>query len=256
MAEASPVLMPPSIVTKAFAPGALLWSGLMAVAAVFAVRDWRLLLFFTLLAGGGVLVSTRYGLSLGRRLWNYRWLLLLNYLFVFFFGASFRYPGTEGWWQWAWFRAAFFTLRFLLLLLVVFLLGGMVRAEDFFAGLLARVSRSGGGKGLRRFLWTVILAYGFLPILKRRVEQLRLGLLARGINLKGSVRTRLRLYPALLLPLLQDLFVRAEQLGGVLQARGFDPEAPRTPFADYRWRYRDWLLVLGSTAGGLLVVLW
>jgi energy-coupling factor transport system permease protein len=97
----------------------------------------------------------------------------------------------------------------------------------------------------------------FAPTMAALAREVREAQESRGIRLDGFYL--LRNGTALLGPLLASVLRFADDLAEALEARGFGGPR-RTPLADYRFRARDWGLVLGAGAvtvgsGALLALL-
>jgi energy-coupling factor transport system permease protein len=86
----------------------------------------------------------------------------------------------------------------------------------------------------------------FAPAMAVLAREVREAQESRGIRLDGIYL--LRNSSALLGPLLASVMRFADDLAEALEARGFGGPT-RTPLAEYRFRARDWALVLGMLAG-------
>lgn len=75
------------------------------------------------------------------------------------------------------------------------------------------------------------IALRFIPTLADEAERIRMAQAARGADLDGPPRVRLRAALALLVPLLISVFRRADELALAMEARGYRGEEGRT-----RWR--------------------
>jgi len=90
----------------------------------------------------------------------------------------------------------------------------------------------------------------FAPTMATLAREVREAQESRGIRLDGLYLLRNGF--ALLGPLLASVMRFADDLAEALEARGFGSPT-RTPLADYRFRRRDWMLVLGM---GMVAVGW
>lgn len=90
----------------------------------------------------------------------------------------------------------------------------------------------------------------FVPTMALLVQEVREAQESRGIRLDGFYL--LRNGTALIAPLLADVMRFADDLAEALITRGFGGSS-RTPLAIYRFRVRDWLLVLATLAMVLLI---
>ena len=157
----------------------------------------------------------------------------------------------------------------LLFALVIGLSNGPVEAVGAVLRLLALVSASvlffavtppetlgdallAGGLSPR---WVFLLegTLRFTPMMARLAQEVRAAQESRGIRLDG--RYLLLNGYALLGPLLASVMRFADDLAEALEVRGFGGPV-RTPLADYRFRWRDWALILatGVLAAGWLVL--
>lgn len=136
-------------------------------------------------------------------------------------------------------------LRLWLLTTTFFLFFRTTAPEDMANALVA----SGAPYALAFILTT---AMQFVPVLARKMSEVRDAQRARGIRLENDVASW-RYYPALIVPLLFQTFLLAEQLAEAMEARGFS--APRRTFARaYTLQPQDWGLILVSLA--LILVGW
>ena len=63
---------------------------------------------------------------------------------------------------------------------------------------------------------------------------------ARGINFNaGNLLTRIKHLVPILIPLFVNSFKRAEELATAMEARGYDPNAPRTHYRQLVWYKND-----------------
>jgi len=103
------------------------------------------------------------------------------------------------------------------------------------------------------FAFVLSASMQFVDLLIRRAVFIRDAQRARGIPLEGVWGT-LRYFPALAGPLLIQAFKFADELAEALEARGFG--APGRRFRNEpHFRWVDWLVVIVSSAGVVLVFL-
>lgn len=92
----------------------------------------------------------------------------------------------------------------------------------------------------------------FVPTTLRDLSDLRDAGRLRGIAAEGPPWQRIAAWRVLLVPLLIATIRRGLQLGEAMEARGFDPNRPRTLRHNIAWRLRDWaalFLAVGYVAG-------
>ncbi len=233
---------------RRFDQRALAWTGLMLLTILLAITSWSVLLLFSVL----VAIAIRFSLpdpgNSWQRLRGFYWFYLLNFIFILFFSG---YPHSVlDWHEWlpAIQRAAFYTLRLINIIALMLYLAHWLRAEELIMGLIsATTGRGVVGRLWQRLLWTVLFAYHFLPLLRRDVQRMRMSVLARGMEFKGALAKRIRVYLAFMVPLLNSLFRRADALVTVLATRHFDPGGRRTMYREYCMQPRDWSLTILAT---------
>ena len=104
------------------------------------------------------------------------------------------------------------------------------------------------------FAFILTTAMQFVPIIQRRLAEVRDAQRARGIRLEGDLAS-LPNYPALLVPLLISSFQLADQLAEAMESRGFG--SPHRTFAvAYRLQWQDYGLLLLAVAGLVAVGYW
>lgn len=136
-------------------------------------------------------------------------------------------------------------LRVGLLTTTFFLFFRTTAPEDMANALVA----SGAPYALAFILTT---AMQFIPVLTRKMSEVRDAQRARGIRLENDIASW-RYYPALIVPLLFQTFLLADQLAEAMEARGFS--APQRTFARaYTLRLGDWGLIFVALA--LMLVGW
>lgn len=228
----------------------------MLLTILLSIRNWTLLLLFTIAVTATIRFSLPRPADSLRRLLGFYWFYLLNFIFILFFTEHlFSFQNWSEWLDSSWGWAAFYTLRLVNIIALMLYLGYWLRADEL---ILSIISGTSGGKTtiplLQHLLWTLLFAYHFLPLLRRDVQRMRMSVLARGLSFRGALTQRLRVYLTFLVPLLNSVFRRADALVKVLATRHFDPGSRRTTYHIYRMQSRDWFLVFLSTlACGWLV---
>jgi energy-coupling factor transport system permease protein len=106
------------------------------------------------------------------------------------------------------------------------------------------------------YAFAFILSTGmqFVPVIQRRLIEVRDAQRARGIRLEGDLAS-LPNYPALLVPLLVSSFQLADQLAEAMESRGFGRPG-RTSAVQYRLRWMDYTLFLVAAASLLAALRW
>jgi energy-coupling factor transport system permease protein len=106
------------------------------------------------------------------------------------------------------------------------------------------------------YAFAFILSTGmqFVPVIQRRLAQVRDAQRARGIRLEADLAS-LPNYPALLVPLLISSFQLADELAEAMESRGFG--SPHRTFATkFRLGWRDYGLLLLAAISLTSVVCW
>ena len=106
------------------------------------------------------------------------------------------------------------------------------------------------------YAFAFILTTGmqFVPVIRRRLAEVRDAQRARGIRLERDLAS-LPNYPALLVPLLISSFQLADQLAEAMESRGFG--TPHRTFAvEYKMHWQDYGVLLLAAAGLVTVAFW
>ena len=93
---------------------------------------------------------------------------------------------------------------------------------------------------------TIAIALRFIPTLLEETMRIMKAQASRGVDfINGKLREKLRAIIALIVPLFISAFQRSEELANAMEARGYDPSAPRTRYRQLTWKTRDtWALLL------------
>ena len=182
--------------------------------------DW--LLAELLLLGGLILV-------VGEGRAYLRWLSLVAVMSLSWFAIA--------WWAFDLFTAVTASLRLVALTSTFFLFFRTTAPEDLGNALVK--------SGLPyEFAFVLSTSVQFVPVIGRKAQNIVDAQRSRGIPLEPGL-SALRHYPALLAPLLIQAFQLADELAEAMEARGFGRPG-RTFFRDYRLRWLDWLLLVGT----------
>lgn len=86
----------------------------------------------------------------------------------------------------------------------------------------------------------ISIALRFIPTIMDEAVKIANAQRSRGMNLdEGNLIKRLKRMVPILIPLFVDSFKRAEELATAMEARGYDPAAPRTHYRQLSWAGRD-----------------
>lgn len=101
------------------------------------------------------------------------------------------------------------------------------------------------------------IALRFVPTIMDETNKIMKAQRARGINFNAeNLLTRIKHLVPILIPLFVNSFKRAEELATAMEARGYDPNAPRTHYRQLVWHKNDaWAgLVLLIVTVGLVCI--
>lgn len=93
---------------------------------------------------------------------------------------------------------------------------------------------------------TIAIALRFIPTLLEETMRIMKAQASRGVDfMQGKLKEKLRAIIALIVPLFISAFQRSEELANAMEARGYDPSAPRTRYRQLVWAGRDtWALLI------------
>jgi len=218
--------------------------GLLAQSLVFYLIMMALLL-------GGLLWS---GVGTGALLRNFRPILILVAItFVYHilfsdrqseplfevFGFAITGGGVS--------KAAFFSLRLLLFVSMVFLVtltNSPSELAEAVTKLFSPLSRF--GLPVQELGLILFIAIRFIPILYEEFMTVRNAQIIRGVDFSGNLVNRIRKTAAVLVPVLVGAIGRADELALAMEARGYKSGRPRTYYSRTRFNRDAWLFLAGS----------
>lgn len=84
------------------------------------------------------------------------------------------------------------------------------------------------------------IALRFIPTIMNEATEITNAQRSRGMNFnEGNLFKRIKHMVPILIPLFVNSFKRAEDLATAMEARGYDPDAPRTHYRQLHWHRRD-----------------
>lgn len=101
----------------------------------------------------------------------------------------------------------------------------------------------------------ISIALRFIPTLLEETERIMKAQASRGVDFKeGTLKEKISAIISLIVPLFISAFSRAEELANAMEARCYNPEAPRTRYKQLKWALRDTLAIVTSLvlAAGIL----
>lgn len=91
------------------------------------------------------------------------------------------------------------------------------------------------------------IALRFIPIIMDETTKITNAQRSRGMNFsEGGLIQRIRRLNPIIVPLFTDAFKRAEELAVAMEARGYDPDSPRSHYRQLQWHRRDTTTVIIS----------
>lgn len=91
------------------------------------------------------------------------------------------------------------------------------------------------------------IALRFIPTIMDETTKITNAQRSRGMNFsKGGLIQRIRRLNPIIVPLFTDAFKRAEELAVAMEARGYDPDSPRSHYRQLHWHRRDTTTVIIS----------
>lgn len=92
---------------------------------------------------------------------------------------------------------------------------------------------------------TISLALRFIPTLLEETDRIMKAQASRGVDFEhGSFKEKVRAIISLIVPLFISAFQRSGELADAMEARGYDPSAPRTKYRVNKWHTRDTICIL------------
>ncbi|MCP4684748.1 MAG: energy-coupling factor transporter transmembrane protein EcfT [bacterium] len=144
-------------------------------------------------------------------------------------------------------KAAFFSLRLLLFVSMVFLVtltnspSELAEAVTSLFRPLARI-----GLPIQELGLILFIAIRFIPILYEEFVTVRNAQTIRGVDFTGSLMNRIRKTTSVLVPVLVSTIGRADELALAMEARGYKSGRPRTFYSRTRFDRHAWLFLTGS----------
>jgi energy-coupling factor transport system permease protein len=126
----------------------------------------------------------------------------------------------------------------------------LVRTMDAIASVVHPLTRGRGN-----LLVVSGIAIAFVPMLIQTAKRVRAARIARGEPGGKGVVANARFAAAAAVPLFAAVFRSADELAEAMEARGFDPAARRTVFADLRIAGRDRVLIAAIAAWAAVALL-
>ena len=104
---------------------------------------------------------------------------------------------------------------------------------------------------------TVSIALRFIPTLLEDANRVVRAQSSRGVDFAhGHLAKRITGLTSLIIPLFVSSFIRSEELANAMECRGYDPRLKRTRYRTLRFRFTDFIALLGVSAilAGVIVL--
>ena len=104
---------------------------------------------------------------------------------------------------------------------------------------------------------TISIALRFIPTLLDETDRIMKAQSSRGVDFKhGKLSSRIKAIVSLIIPLFISSFQRSEELADSMEARGYNPKAPRTRYRVLRLKLNDlFTFVIVSVILALIIVI-
>ncbi|WP_235775683.1 MULTISPECIES: energy-coupling factor transporter transmembrane component T [Paenibacillus] len=220
---------------------------------LLGMKDFLPLILAALMTGALLAAG---GISRKRARWFYRpflpMFLLLWLLSAFYWSTSsgslaFSAEGAE--------KGGLAVLKLLLLMSLGFIFTETTSGAPLREGLewvISPLRRF--GVRTRNWSLAVSVTLQFVPWVLGTVDELRLALASRGgRKRRGPARWTPRRLSLMAVPLVLQVITMGDELSTAIEARGYDPDKPRTPWLQLKWRRKDTLaLIIVLLAAALL----
>ena len=202
----------------------LLWTLLCTTGALLFVRPWWMLGLGLFTLGGALLLGADLP-SLVRRLKGLLPVFALLFLVQVLFTANGMLRGMT-----------------MAMRLAVLLCAASVMARENSRRVIAALTKMGVPY---LFSFLLLTALRFLPFFREAFSDAMTAIQLRGIDPRAlPIRKKFRLYGRLVLPVVADAVVKAQNLAIVMEARGFGALPKRTSYLNVAMTAGDWLLTL------------
>ncbi len=217
----------------------------IAVMSVTVIAQlWESLLWISILTSLIVLSAKVSSSELFRTIWSFRFFYVITLLLHSIlskgeilidlpFEMGVTVEGIE--------RGIFFSIKILLLSLVIMPFFRSTHPSQFSSGALSSVPSTGI---FQRISLIFGLAVRFLPMLMDEFERIRWAQVSRGLDIRGSWSRRIRGIGILIAPMMGAAFLRAENLSTAMQSRGFIIDQPRSSYRKDKFGWYDALFCI------------
>lgn len=101
------------------------------------------------------------------------------------------------------------------------------------------------GVPIHKIAMAISLALRFVPTLIEETNRIMKAQASRGVDYNhGKFKEKVQAIISLIIPLFMTAFLTSGELADAMEARGYDPDSPRTRYKTYHWSLRDTMSVL------------
>ena len=144
------------------------------------------------------------------------------------------------WIQWGWFsvysdaiyQTLYIVVRLMMMIIITTILTATTKPLDLTLG-IEKLLHPFEKIGLPAHIIAMMIsiALRFIPTLIEETQRIMNAQASRGVDLEnGSMKEKVMAILALIVPLFVSAFDRADQLANAMEARGYDPQKPRTRY--------------------------
>lgn len=171
------------------------------------------------------------------------------------------------WFKWGWFtiysdaviQTLYIVIRLTLMIVLTTILTATTKPLDLTLG-LEKLLKPFEAIGLPTHIIAMMIsiALRFIPTLIEETQRIMNAQASRGVDLEnGSLKEKVMAILALIVPLFVSAFDRADQLANAMEARGYDPNRPRTRYKTLKMGNADYMVLCASMAVLIIdIVLW
>ena len=158
----------------------------------------------------------------------------------------------------AFYQCAYIILRLVMMLCITMILTSTTKPMDLTRGLEWGMAPLKLIKfPVHIIAMTISIALRFIPTILEETSRIMKAQESRGVDfVHGSLKVKFRAVVSLVIPLFISAIDRSEELANAMEARGYDPNAPRTSYQKLHFHLADlWaLLIVLVLFGGVLTL--
>lgn len=98
---------------------------------------------------------------------------------------------------------------------------------------------------VHKFSMALSLALRFIPSIEDEAKKVINAQASRGVDYKnGKIKEKLIAIKSLIIPIFMFAFLKSDELADAMEARGYDPDAKRTKFKNYKFSLKDIIFLI------------